>query len=175
MYSPYAEKVREFRFGAAVERDTVAAAIVYGTGVLVVTEAQLQPAPPGSSTPTATVSEPGSIWLVEDLREPRPTRLTSPPLTAFTPTATEDNRGDLGGSGLLSLGGLGRLGLPSCVAVLDPRHTLSTRVEVRPLHWVALLALPCACVYTQWLAVSIQTCLLLSGPGCGRRRTVAAG
>eukprot|EP00198_Chlamydomonas_reinhardtii_P010037 XP_001699374.1 VPS16-like protein [Chlamydomonas reinhardtii] len=130
VYSPYAEKVREFRFGAAVERDTVAAAIVYGTGVLVVTEAQLQPAPPGSSTPTATVSEPGSIWLVEDLREPRPTRLTSPPLTAFTPTATEDNRGDLGGSGLLSLGGLGRLGLPSCVAVLDPRHTLSTRVEV---------------------------------------------
>ncbi|KAG2424052.1 hypothetical protein HYH02_015233 [Chlamydomonas schloesseri] len=130
LYSPYAEKVREFRFGAAVERDAVAAAVVYGTGVLVVTEAQLQPAVPGSSTPAAAVSQPGSIWVVPDLRDPRPVRLASPPLAAFAASSPEDARAEQNSNGLLSLGGLGRPGLPSCVAVLDPRHTLSTRVEV---------------------------------------------
>ncbi|KAG2491741.1 hypothetical protein HYH03_009904 [Edaphochlamys debaryana] len=131
LFSPFCEKLREFTFGAAVERDGVAAAVLYGSGVLVLTE-PVAAAAGGPTTPPI----PGAIWVVSDLHDPRPVRLAAPPPAAFA-AAAEAEAGAGGGAaapppGVLGLGhgGLGRPGLPSAVAVLPPRHTLSRGVEV---------------------------------------------
>ncbi|EFJ45438.1 hypothetical protein VOLCADRAFT_105988 [Volvox carteri f. nagariensis] len=141
LFSPFAEKIREFSFGAAVERDGVAAAKVYGSGVVVVTEPR-QAAAAGDATSAVESCE---IWVVQNLRDPKPTRLKSPSKDSYRTAATaaaaaKSTGGAAGGGGggasfqpaslgIIGLGGLGRPGLPQCLAVLDPQFTLSRGVE----------------------------------------------
>ncbi|GLC37683.1 hypothetical protein PLESTM_000635700 [Pleodorina starrii] len=152
VYSPFAEKVREFSFGAAVERDGVAAAKVYGSGVVVVTEPRPAVAPSRTTTTAAAAAAAGAaatdgaappavesceIWVVSDLHDPRPVQLKSPSKDAYRAAAAAaaagaaaGGAGGGNGGGSPLHGGLGRPGLPQCLTVLDPRYTLSSGVEV---------------------------------------------
>ncbi|GIL65103.1 hypothetical protein Vafri_18928 [Volvox africanus] len=140
LFSPFAEKIREFSFGAVVEKDGVAAAEVYGSGVVVVTEPRQPAAPPGAAAAAADVtpSECCEIWVVSNVRDPKPIRLKSPSKEAYRAAAAAAAAAagtGARGSGPLpgvitGLGGLGRPWLPQCLAVLDPRVTLSRGVEV---------------------------------------------
>ncbi|GFR52292.1 hypothetical protein Agub_g14827, partial [Astrephomene gubernaculifera] len=157
IFSPQAEVVREFSFGAAVEREGVAGVRVYGSGVLVITEPPVQqgqgqadkqqgqppsaatqaphqkgtPAPGGgstssSSTTTTTSVAPGSIWAVTNLHDPKPTRLAMPPAAAIMLATSSPSSSASASTSPTSP----RPGLPSCLAVIEPRHSLSRGLEV---------------------------------------------
>ncbi|GIL84671.1 hypothetical protein Vretifemale_13276, partial [Volvox reticuliferus] len=137
LFSPFVEKIREFTFGTAVEHDGIAAAEVYGSGVVVVTEPRQLAAPPGTpATADGMPSECSEIWVICNLRDPKPIRLKSPSKEAYRAAAAATAAGTASKGGgnplgsITGLGGLGRPGMPQCLAVLDPRVTLSRGVEV---------------------------------------------
>jgi hypothetical protein len=120
--SPFAEKLHEFTFGSAVEQDGVAAAITYGSGVVVITQPREQT---GRS----------ELWAIASLKEPCPVRLEQLPPAAAAELAAAAAACALPASALpANVGTTADKPAsqdPLCWAVLEPAHTLSGRVEVR--------------------------------------------
>ncbi len=169
MFNAFAEKLREFSFGLAVERDGVALARVYGTGVVVLTEPQQIPvtaAPSASGSGSGgggAVVAPGAIWAVTDLRDPRPYRMAAIPAAAASAAAATA----AGAVGAAAAAAAQRPGVPQALAVLDPRHTLSMGLEVRPL---SVTKLYCMSVCGLALCVTVA----VTGPAGRARRAKGA-